>query len=371
MSKKWIFIQPQDVWMFRTSKPFAAGESFVARSSFPPNPQTMQGIIRTHVIEQSGVDWAAFGNRRDESLLEEIGAPATRQGHKASLGKLALRGPLVGYQHGEGVSLLVPTPQDVMKAKADNAQIALLSPSAADFETDAPFSGWQPLGLADTQREYETAGGWLEEAEFERYLQGEVPQRVIDNESIFQTDERTGLAIDYSQRTARDKHLYHAEFVRPRAGVGLLVEIDAALLADSGYIGVGGESRTAYYETVNFQAPMPNPNAQGRLKIVLLTPAYFAQGWHPAESDWSPWLGDGARLVSMALGRPTLISGWDTVNRRPKPLHHYVPAGSVFYFENAQVPQQPFTEPIPDESFEGGLLDAGRLGFGGFAVGIW
>lgn len=380
MSKKWIFIQPQDVWMFRTSKPFAAGQSFVARSTFPPNPQTMQGIIRTHVIEQSGVDWEAFGSRRDESLLGKIGAPATKdKKYKATLGNFEIRGPFVAKDVRTAkarqdnkpikVEILVPTPLDVLKNKENENQLALLKPSPADFVTLPPFDGWQPLTLVNGQGEYESAGGWLDEKNFRLYLQGKVPQHITKQDEVFLYDERVGLAIDYGRRASLEKHLYHADFVRPCDGVGLLVEVDADLLSASGYISVGGESRSAYYETVDFQ--LPSSSHKGNLKIVLLTPAYFSAGWHPANNDWSPWVGSDARLVSMALGRPTLISGWDTVRGQPKPLHHYVPAGSVYFFEGAQVQPQPFTEPIPDSDFENGEIDAGRLGFGGFAVGIW
>lgn len=387
MSKKWIFIQPQDVWMFRTSKPFAAGQSFVARSTFPPNPQTMQGIIRTHVIEQSGIDWEAFGSRRDESLLERIGAPATKdKKHKATLGNFEIRGPFVArdirtdkaQQDNEPikVEMLLPTPLDVMLRKESENDLALLMPSPTPpppnirFDTGLPFDYWRPLILPDIQGEYEPAGGWLDEENFQLYLQGKVPQHITKQEEVFLYDERVGLAIDYGRRASRKSHLYHAEFVRPHDGVGLLVEVDADLLPDKGYIGVGGESRSAYYETVDFQLPFSSSH-KGNLKIVLLTPAYFSDGWHPANNDWSPWVGPNARLVSMVLGRPALISGWDTVRGQPKPLRHYVPAGSVYFFEDAQVQPQPFTEPIPDNDFEGGEIDAGRLGFGGFAVGIW
>lgn len=357
--------------MFRDSKPFAAGQSFVARSTFPPNPQTMQGIIRTHVIEQSGIDWEAFGSRRDESLLRKIGAPATRNGHQAVLGDFSIRGPFVAKRTGTKVKILVPTPLDVMKNKDNEDNLALLKPSPADFVTLPPFDGWQPLSLVNAQGEYESAGGWLGEINFQRYLEGKTPKRIVKQEAVFMYDERVGLAIDYGRRASLEKHLYHADFVRPCDGVGLLVEVDAELLPDDGYIGIGGESRSGYYETVDFQ--LPSSSHKGNLKIVLLTPAYFSDGWHPANNDWSPWVGSDARLVSMALGRPTLISGWDTVRGQPKPLHHYIPVGSVFYFENAQVPTNPppFTEPIPDSDFENGEVNAGRLGFGGFAVGIW
>jgi CRISPR-associated protein Cmr3 len=100
------------------------------------------------------------------------------------------------------------------------------------------------------------------------------------------------------------------------------------------------------------------------VKIVLLTPAYFSDGWQPERGDWSEWV-NGGKLVSVAVGKPHLISGWDVANNQPKPLRHYVPAGSVFFFEDAEVTNKPFTE-TPRDS-----LDHGAMGFGAFAVGSW
>lgn len=377
MSKKWIFIQAEDVWMFRTSKAFTAGENFIARSVFPPHPQTMQGIIRTHVIEQSGVDWAAFGNRRDESLIEQIGAPATRnQKHKATLGNFAVRGPLVGRKVKDKIEILVTTPSDVAEDK-DHYNLAV--PTPLDFYTNAPFEGWLPLTLPtksedskqpDKKAKSDLKASWLDQANFQSYLEGKPPKSVLEKDQVFMIDERIGLALESGRRTSKEGHLYHAEFVRPCPDVGLLVEIEADLLPDHGYIGTGGEARFGYYETVDFQLPQVTIQ-RGRLKIVLLTPAYFSMGWQPMNGDWSAWVGRDARLVSMALDRPTLISGWDAAQGRAKALHHYVPAGSVFYFENAIAPTVPFTESIPNADFEGGLLDTGRLGFGCFAIGTW
>ncbi|MEP7288877.1 MAG: type III-B CRISPR module-associated Cmr3 family protein, partial [Chloroflexota bacterium] len=137
-----------------------------------------------------------------------------------------------------------------------------------------------------------------------------------------------------------------------------------ATLAKEGLLTLGGESRCATYETVEYQAPAEVAKGQ-RLKIVLLTPAYFANGWWPANFDWSRWVGPAAQWVSVALGKPLPISGWDIVRREPKALYHYVPAGSVFYFENASIPTVPFTE-TPDAA-----LPAAQMGFGRIAVGTW
>lgn len=368
MSSQWIFIEAHDVWMFRDAKPFTAGEGFIARSTFPPFPQTVQGAIRSLVIEQSGISHADFRTRADETLLRKIGAPSIAKMDNATLGDFWMRGPYVAHRNDGRVELLVPTPLDVMRLKDDpDAPAVLLQPQPPNFVCNMPFEGWQMLVPPD-EAEYEPAGGWLRQADFERYLNGQPPKQVMTSSDIYELDGRVGLALDYTRRAHRESMFYSIEFARPQRDIGLLVEIPTGLLEPSGFITLGGESRMGYYETVNFD--LPANTYEGNIKVVLLTPAYFSDGWQPQNGDWSQWVGNG-KLVSMALGRPDLISGWDVVRNQAKPLYHYVPAGSVYYFENATMPTIPFTEAVPDDSFESNELDAGRIGFGAFAVGTW
>ena len=58
-------------------------------------------------------------------------------------------------------------------------------------------------------------------------------------------------------------------------------------------------------------------------------------------------------------------SGWDLARKKARALHYYLPAGSVFFFESARVPDKSFTETPP------GSPDAGAMGFGAFATGNW
>src|SRR5262245_50562932 len=103
----WIFLQPQDVWMFRDAKPFSAGDGFIARSQFPPNPQSIQGAIRTHAIEMSGVDWVDFNAGHDATLAKRIGS-------STSLGALKLQGPFLAQKPAgqQRPIVFVPLPLD-------------------------------------------------------------------------------------------------------------------------------------------------------------------------------------------------------------------------------------------------------------------
>lgn len=361
MSRQWYFIAPKDVWMFREAKPFTAGQSFVARSVFPPNPQTMQGAIRTHRIEQSDVVWADYGSGRDSSLYAEIGSPGAR------LGALRIQGPFVARRNkSDNISRLQRSPLDLLKSKT--GQTVILQPQVTyDFVTNLPFNDWRPLGAKVDLTDFEATGDWLDDTDLLNYLKQQQPGNPIPSDEVYDYDERVGLALNYDRRTNRQSHLYHAEFVRPQKDIGLLIEINDALFQSDGIMNIGGESRSGIYEAVNYSPPSLG-NVSGNLKVVLLTPAYFRGGWQPEDIDWAHWLGPNAKLVSVALGKPVPISGWDVVKGEAKPQYNFMPAGSVYFFENAKPPAIPFTqtpatEPDPD------LF--GAMGFGAFAVGTW
>lgn len=355
----WYFIEPVDMWMFRDSKPFAAGQAFSARSQFPPTPQTMQGVVRSNYLEAQNVDWRAYGQGRIET---SVGTPS-------SLGSFTQFGPLVGRRMigaagKTRIQLLIPAPLDVVHSKTDKAlPPQLLAPSAANFRTAAPFDGWRPLAAPSSAGEdLEQASGWMDQSDIERYIGGKAPSTLIKSSGIFAHEERVGLAMDHGRRTHRDQHLYHAQFVRPCPGVGLLVKLNGPYLDGQSIINIGGESRSGYCSQAALE--WPGQPTSGNLRVVLLTPAFFSGGWQPANGDWSPWVG-GGELVSTAIGRPQPISGWDVARNRPKPLNQYVPAGSVYYFKNAAWTGNPFTE-TPD-----GMLDHGAIGFGGALTANW
>jgi CRISPR-associated protein Cmr3 len=246
----------------------------------------------------------------------------------------------------------------------------LLKPaSEVEFDTEAPFDGWRPLaggGEGYSEVDDKVNGSWLTEQDFKAYLQGKVDGLTLVKQSgLFETEDRVGLALDYKRRANAEGMFYRAEFTRPCDGVGLILQTNANMFpAASGYVNIGGESRSGRYEVLkNGLDPFPQ-TGEGNVRIILLTPAYFSGGWQPQGGDWSAWVG-GGELVSLVLGKPHPISGWDVANNQPKPLRNYVPAGSVFFFKGANVTGTPFTE-TPE-----GSEDQGVMGFGTFAVGVW
>lgn len=364
---KWMFIEANDVWMFRESRPFAAGQAFVARSVFPPYPQTMAGAIRTNILEQTGVDFKDYARRKVQpELIKAIGAPAGGDDYPAEIGSLRLMGPFVAQRQAGKVKRFFRAPLDLMRREGKTGIAAPVS--VPNYETNLPFENWHPLSTPDQERGWKEIDGWLDDDGLIAYLQGRAPAQAYSNTDLFLTEEKIGLGINYDSRTAQESLLYHADFVRPlrteTSETGLAVGLDdlAFKLLPQGVLMLGGEGRAAYYEEIKTLPEMPRIKP-GKVKVILTTPAYFAGGWQP--ENWSPWLGEKASLVSAAVGKPISISGWDLARGTPKPMRALVPAGSVYFFENAAVPTTPFTETPRGEA------DFGATGFGGFALANW
>lgn len=349
---QWIFIEPNDVWLFRDNKPFSAQQNFVARGQFPPNPQVMQGVVRTH---------AYYQDPQHPVVTDKVG-----------MDELQLEGPYLAERLGDGTyTRYFPAPLDMLYDK-DNGIFSILAISRLDADIISDFPvGWRPLIRNPKDGKYLTslkeAEGWLTEAQFRQYLEAKLETgKLTQDKDIFHAEERVGLGLDYSRKANQQGMFYHAQFTRLKPNFGLMFQshYQNALFEAQGMIRIGGESRFGRYEQAR-QAPSSLiTHKNGNLRVVLLTPTYFDGGWQPADGDWSAWLGKDAKLVSAAIGKPYAISGWDIAKREPKPLRHFVPACSVYYFSDAEWQGKPFSHNITDMPFA-------QMGFGTVATGLW
>ncbi len=365
-----LFIEPNDVLMFRDGKPFAAGEDHRARSLFPPTPFTMQGVVRAKVLFDSGVSLSNYarGAPSAQALIQQIGAPS------GNYGQLRLRGPLVARRVGDTLTRYFPLPADVVKVGDDCRLVEPLS--------DQLFTSNQPPDLrllwTRTDKPLKEARGWLAEDEFRKYLSGRTDLSITPESDLVVREFRLGIALDRGRRSTQEGMLYTMEFLRLREGVGFLLEIDgiSPFRSPKGFLQVGGEARAAMYEVLRTPLPplsLPNP-LPSRFKVVLLTPAWFSGGWKPQDDNWGQFFnGASVQLVATALPRAQSFGGAfvDDVRRRgdfQKPMRRFVPAGSVFFFESDGTVAwngKPFTETPPGEG------DFGQIGFGFCAIGQW
>jgi CRISPR-associated protein Cmr3 len=362
-----LFIEPNDVLLFRDGKPFVAGEDHRAKSLFPPTPFTMQGVIRSKALFDSDVsphDYAHAATPAAQALIQQIG------GVSSGYGQLQLRGPLVAKRNDDGsITRYFPLPADVVKVGDD---FVITKPLR-----DAPFSDNSPADVqplwARIDKPLKEARGWLSEEEFNKYRQGQTDFRVTPESDLLVREPRLGIALDYTPRRPHEGMLYQMEFLRLREGVGFALEVDGINpFASQGFLQVGGDARAARYEVIDPLPSLPMQLPQ-QFKVVLLTPAWFTDGWQPQGGNWKQFFNGDVTLVSAALPRAQSIGGAFADDQRrtgnfQKTMRRFIPAGSVFFFESDGAVTRsgkPFTETPPNEG------DFGQIGFGAAIVTEW
>jgi len=352
-----VAIRPIDVWLFRDGKPFTAGEDHTAETLFPPSPFTLQGAIRAKVLADKGINLAEFAKRCE---------PDPDVGYGDNFGKLRLRGPLLMRCKSGKWERLIRMPADVVKV---GDCYDLLRPNF-----DLPFATNLPNGLqllwAQTVERVEDAKGWLPESEWQNYLQGKAPERVLRDDELFAFEPRFGIAVDKNRRTAREGMLYQARFVRLKDEVALWAEVNI-LKSERGFLRFGGESKAAIYEPIDQLPDLESYwQIEKRFKVVLVTPAWFSGGWRPKDGDWSKILGTKAKLVATLVQRHVKFGGFDVAKGVPKPMRAFVPAGSVYFFE-AEKSFKPLEDFAFTETPKDFGDDWGKIGLGMVLIGRW
>jgi CRISPR-associated protein Cmr3 len=400
----WIFLEPLDALLFRDARPFAAGESFRAKSLFPPNPYSVVGAVRAKILADQGVPFAEFRRwaqdpppeEKWKEIRESIGTPR-------DYGRLSIRGPLVAREEGDrSYTCYYPAPLNLF-------QKGVLNP----LENPPDGMKWnqpgalRPLWSVDAVGE-ELAGAFLSEKELNRFLLDAAVDGVSRPEDPYIRETRIGIKLG-SRRTAEAGMFYMAEFIRFREeGYGFLVEVNGIPenLLKSGPLALGGEGRAAVVRRVPGSVADPvrkdgesleelgrKIGESGRFKIYLAQPAVFSCGWLPDFLDARTMEVKGGhrlrsdglafRLVAASVGRPAAVGGWDLALGRPKEMWRAVPAGSVYFFEF--IGNRPLEREVVDllidtfhfttkfQEFADGerLSVLSRIGFGLTLVGTW
>ena len=153
-----------------------------------------------------------------------------------------------------------------------------------------------------------------------------------------------------------------------------------------GLIPLGGEGRLSAWSASNRLLDELAPGElieqvlkSRRLRMVLMTPAWFEHGW---QAEWMRAsrldLSDGSamelELVAAVVPRFAPISGWDLARRAPKPTRFLAPAGSVYFFKLGEAVREEhlkrlWLSPVSEEPESGRSLR--RDGFGLVAFGSW
>ena len=374
-----IEIDPRDKLFFRDARPM--GGSSEGSGAFWPMPSVFHSALLTALRKVYEESWES----QDHRMTPKEEAKNAR----FQLGGLKTWGPFpfaTELRSGDRVfesTLLVPTPADI---ESDGS---LMRPARFQGESNLP----SPLRLlvANTAAPTKnTVGAWIPLEELERYLEAgrsgamTPPPATFDNSDIFSVEAAPGVGIDPETRANIEHIFFQAEYMRLKSGVAMaaFAECDAKkrgmatgedvlrwFFGSNGSVPftLGGQSGVAYLDCLREHSPpwteAPEISST-KVKWTLLSPAFFASGWHPGWIDgdsgavklkvkpprngvtrreWRKQLAEApeikASLVAARIPKPVAYSGWkldkdaDHAGGGPKATKLLVPAGSVFYFE--------------------------------------
>lgn len=392
-----LHITCRDSIVARDGRPFGAGQGNRMRSLDWPLPSVLAGSLRTTLGRAANRDFSA---EVAEDLLQiEVAGPLPRCN-----GQLYLPAPEDCVVHPEGRPLRV-APQSHDGGGCDWPMAGLLPVGLTQMQASVDFKPseappWWPLdGYA----------AWLagEDIAFDEYFL-RAPEK----------EERTHVKIDPAVGASEESQFFttaalalshlpryraRGEADRSRAASGARrqqtfapITLSARIRA-GGWCGetaakldalhpLGGERRLAHWKAAAdadaWKCPQKIRDAlaqTGRVRMVLITPAIFREGWKPGWLDdalvGSPPGADVAvRLVAVSIQRWKVVSGWSLAElpgqpRGPKPVKRMVPAGGVYFFEivdgKASGLGDRWLEPVSDDEQDR------RDGFGLAAWGAW
>lgn len=367
-----LFLEPQDVWLFRDGRPFDAGAQHRAESTFPPFPTVIAGAIRSFQLARRGVNLAAVTPAEKRMISDMVGT-------SDDLNDLRLSGPFIAEINpstGEPTRYY-PQPADAVSVnKVDHsirpASIPIIRPENTLTSRSKDDHEEYLLGLADPLEKGET-GLWLTEENLLKYLSGKTVDAVTSG-TLFQREIHPGIGMQNTTKTTQEGMLFEVEYVRPLPNVGLWVGLEGESYQDwpdRGILQLGGETRAAAFRRLDKKdgkaaaiSALPSGQTEtSRLRIYLATPARFSDGWQPA-GGWNRFVGENVVLRAAAVNRFISVGGFDLAHNDHKAALRYVPAGSVYYFESTD--GKPVTLQAP------AITDYGQeFGLGKFLTGGW
>jgi CRISPR-associated protein Cmr3 len=297
---------------------------------------------------------------------------------------MALRGPLLVQLSDDGISdWMLPAPADALLLDAQTREdSAEATKSVTDVskvlttvlrrqlvpQDDQPMTNMQD-GLAlvgPTVRTPEKVSGdaprfWHKAALWHWLLKPGNDKPALSSLGIgrLETNTRMHVSIQPEQQTAREGALFQTsglEFTwrdREQEEVGVFDTRRLALAAWfdgdcphfwGGFAPLGGERRLMRWQSdlsgnlfsdEEKKQMFARIEAERHCRVVLLTPACFADGYRPPLQ----WVRGGvtAILAAAAVPRMQVVSGWDLAanNGRgtPKPTRYLTSAGSVYFVE--------------------------------------
>jgi len=354
---KRLFIEPLDVLMFRSERPFIARESHVAKLGVI-SPLTFEGAIKSKVFlefcEKKGYSPSDFQRKKDESeesfkervkkmsnkelrkILEAIGHPAVN-----STSSIQVLG--VFFSQKEKKEEHFPIPNDIVKSDDEKDEILKLNPVLKD---ELRITGMGEYACFSTYSKIKEKKGLMSFDALISYLrEGKEPDKSEIIENPYKIEMRTGIRLKKETKRAVEGYLYTAEFLRLKdwkENWGFVVWYKAPIDIPNGIVRLGGEGKGAIcgkikeidlIEKLKLQELIEEINRNKEFKLYLATPSYF-NDYRPPKDRLKKELGvDSLELIAALPGKPIYVGGYDFAMNKEKPLRKWVNAGAVYYYK--------------------------------------
>ena len=347
----WVLLETEDVFLFRDSRPFTAGEDFRAEGQFPPLPPPVAGAVRSILLTSAlRKEGKGFRDLESDPLLASVRAAL---GTADSMGQLRLAGPLAcRYVPGQFLpEPLFALPADALPRGIPRLRDDLTTPGLRRSMTGVlggSMAVLDPALASVTEAEEEEAepvGDWLCAGEMEKYLTGAAQ---ITRECLkVLTETRTGIHRN-ERRTVEAGWFFNAQMQRPHwdqhSAIGLLLRLETPTghaIETPQYVPLGGEGRSAFLRPLhNLSLPLDGLQVrhgiaeqiaadEGRFRLYLATPGVFG-GATPGEGGLLPSAFPGT-LKGVASGKAVPVGGWSLATNSPRPLRRAAPAGTVYF----------------------------------------
>src|SRR5207247_2744665 len=237
-----IFIEPTEPLLFRTGRPFNAGENNFAETVFPPTPETLQGALRAMIAAQWGkaqTDKTRTINEifNESDIVRLIGR---RVGDRNTYGQFRITGLTLGWRDEETkqVKRLFPAPTNIIQATVKNGAgkttvMVRLTPKLLSQEMSNHPPGKQmlfpELGGRETAGKSEALEGWLTAQGLQRALsKTDLPDGadIVLPHKIYARESRLGIGMNNATKTTEEGYLYQVQMIRMQPNYGFVVDIE-------------------------------------------------------------------------------------------------------------------------------------------------
>ncbi len=382
-----IFIEPTEPLLFRTGRPFNAGENNFAETVFPPTPETLQGALRAMIAAQWGKDQTDKARTINEIFNESdiVRLIGRRIGDRNTYGQFRITRLTLGRRDEETkkVIRLFPAPAHIIQATVKDGDgkttvmVRLTPKSILQAMSNHPPGKqmlFPELGGKETAGKSEALEGWLTARGLQRALsKAGLPDEadIVRPHKIYARESRLGIGMNNATKTTEEGYLYQVQMIRMQPHYGFVVDIELGeekygdselphpeqrtdglgtppelAFLKEGWLTLGGEQRAAHFEVLKPESIAEeqgiSQTTPGRV-LYFATPAYLKNGWLPATSDILP-----AEPITAAINRYQPIGGWllnpGNAGGASKITRRCIPAGSVYFFDSPVTVTQPLSE---------------------------